>query len=87
MYPAHTQLVAKCSSPSIGDQRATGCTGLMWPKFPFITMSASWRLMWQSSLICLSIGWLKHFTTAILNFINSTSPIWKSSLCLKSTFS
>ena len=25
MYPAHTQLVAKCSSPSIGDQRATGC--------------------------------------------------------------
>ena len=26
MYPAHTQLVAKCSSPSIGDQRATGCT-------------------------------------------------------------
>ena len=24
MYPAHTQLVAKCSSPSIGDQRATG---------------------------------------------------------------
>ena len=26
MYPAHTQLVAKCSSPSIGDQRATGCS-------------------------------------------------------------
>ena len=26
MYPAHTQLVAKWSSPSIGDQRATGCT-------------------------------------------------------------
>ena len=25
MYPAHTQLVAKWSSPSIGDQRATGC--------------------------------------------------------------
>ena len=25
MYPAYTQLVAKCSSPSIGDQRATGC--------------------------------------------------------------
>ena len=24
MYPAHTQLVAKWSSPSIGDQRATG---------------------------------------------------------------
>ena len=28
MYPAHTQLVAKWSSPSIGDQRATGCTDL-----------------------------------------------------------
>ena len=27
MYPAHTQLVAKWSSPSIGDQRATGCEG------------------------------------------------------------
>ena len=26
MYPAHTQLLAKCSSPSIGDRRATG-----WP--------------------------------------------------------
>ena len=25
MYPAYTQLVAKWSSPSIGDQRATGC--------------------------------------------------------------
>ena len=25
MYPAHTQLLAKCSSPSIGDRRATGC--------------------------------------------------------------
>ena len=25
MYPAHTQLLAKWSSPSIGDQRATGC--------------------------------------------------------------
>ena len=25
MYPAHTQLVAKWSSPSIGDQRAMGC--------------------------------------------------------------
>ena len=25
MYPAHTQLVAKWSFPSIGDQRATGC--------------------------------------------------------------
>ena len=24
MYPAYTQLVAKCSSPSIGDRRATG---------------------------------------------------------------
>ena len=24
MYPAHTQLLAKCSSPSIGDRRATG---------------------------------------------------------------
>ena len=24
MYPAHTQLLAKWSSPSIGDQRATG---------------------------------------------------------------
>ena len=29
MYPAHTQLVVKCSSPSIGDQRATGCA-VMW---------------------------------------------------------
>ena len=28
MYPAHTQLVAKWSSPSIGDQRATGCDTL-----------------------------------------------------------
>ena len=27
MYPAHTQLLAKWSSPSIGDQRATGCEG------------------------------------------------------------
>ena len=27
MYPAHTQLVAKWSSPSIGDQRATGWQG------------------------------------------------------------
>ena len=27
MYPAHTQLLAKWSSPSIGDQRATGCLG------------------------------------------------------------
>ena len=26
MYPAHTQLVAKWSSPSIVDQRATGWT-------------------------------------------------------------
>ena len=26
MYPAHTQLVAKWSSPSIGEARATGCT-------------------------------------------------------------
>ena len=26
MYPAHTQLLAKCSSPSIGDRRATGYT-------------------------------------------------------------
>ena len=26
MYPAHTQLVAIWSSPSIGDQRATGCS-------------------------------------------------------------
>ena len=25
MYPAYTQLVAEWSSPSIGDQRATGC--------------------------------------------------------------
>ena len=25
MYPAHTQLLAKWSSPSIGDRRATGC--------------------------------------------------------------
>ena len=25
IYPAHTQLLAKCSSPSIGDRRATGC--------------------------------------------------------------
>ena len=25
MYPANTQLLAKWSSPSIGDQRATGC--------------------------------------------------------------
>ena len=29
MYPAHTQLVAKWSSPSIGDQRATGCAGCL----------------------------------------------------------
>ena len=25
MYPAYTQLVAKWSSPSIGEARATGC--------------------------------------------------------------
>ena len=36
MYPTHTQLVAKWSSPSIGDQPATGCSqtisylGLIW---------------------------------------------------------
>ena len=29
MYPAYTQLVAKWSSPSIGDQRATGCEGVV----------------------------------------------------------
>ena len=28
MYPAHTQLLAKWSSPSIGDRRATGCPPL-----------------------------------------------------------
>ena len=33
MYPAHTQLVAEWSSPSIGDQRATGCPP------PFLTTS------------------------------------------------
>ena len=26
MYPAYIQLAAKWSSPSIGDQRATGCS-------------------------------------------------------------
>ena len=29
MYPTHTQLLAKWSSPSIGDRRATGCTRLL----------------------------------------------------------
>ena len=28
MYPAHTRLLAKWSSPSIGDRRATGCSSL-----------------------------------------------------------
>ena len=29
MYPAHTQLVAKWSSPSIGEARATGCSATL----------------------------------------------------------
>ena len=35
MYSAHTQLLAKCSSPSIGDRRATGCLVSL---FPLVTL-------------------------------------------------
>ena len=44
MYPTHTQLLAKWSSPSIGDRRATG----WWIKL-FIT----WKL---ESLIHVSVS-------------------------------
>ena len=49
-------------------------TGFMWSSFPFNMMSASGLRMWQPSLICLSIGRLKHFTTSILNLTDSSSP-------------
>ena len=37
MYPAYTQLVAKWSSPSIGDARATGCTNCYRLIVPILT--------------------------------------------------
>ena len=38
MYPAYTQLVAKCSSPSIGDRRATGWSFLVFRSFIWINV-------------------------------------------------
>ena len=38
MYPAYTQLVAKCSSPSIDDARATGCARDS--KYKFVPLSS-----------------------------------------------
>ena len=49
MYPAHTQLVAKWSSPSIGDQRATGCDIFL----SLLTQAIQLALL--SSRICVSI--------------------------------
>ena len=42
MYPAHTQLVAKCSSPSIGDQRATGCSS-----YDDVSISKLFWIFWK----------------------------------------
>ena len=53
MYPAYTQLVAKCSSPSIGDRRATGCS-------PKCTSSRSHLTMWPNTRSSLTLStWYK----------------------------
>ena len=59
MYPAHTQLVAKWSSPSIGDQRATG-----WA--PLISLAA---LLWVNFNLFMKKYWY-HYSTYTWTMVN-----------------
>ena len=43
MHPAYIQLVAKCSSPSICDARATGCTQIIWVYSDFMILLIFFR--------------------------------------------
>ena len=58
MYPAHTQLVAKCSSPSIGDRRATGCVSHIstTDRKALIT-----QLLFQSTLVSFPTRWYLYW--------------------------
>ena len=53
MYPTHTQLLAKWSSPSIGDQRATGCGQTWGKKCP--------KSSWQAFTPQCPYGNISHF--------------------------
>ena len=47
MYPAHTQLLAKWSSPSIGDRRATGCDDKVFSDYFEIQILKSYKKLSQ----------------------------------------
>ena len=67
MYPAHTQLMAKCSSPSIGDQRATGWMMRLTPSrttamvMKMMRPRSSHKIHWAALLLCLCLG--RHIST------------------------
>ena len=56
MYPAYTQLVAKCSSPSIGDARATGCARDS--KYKFVPLSSIRRAGVEPPLTNYHMDWV-----------------------------
>ena len=73
MYPAHTQLVAKWSSPSIGDQRATGCQGLLSIHFGFMAWCAlSFLLRGARQKLLRGFFSPHHFTTVQPIFVKMT---------------
>ena len=69
MYPAHTQLLAKWSSPSIGDRRATGCNAWwhmyitkishFWERWHFLhVIHEKWAVI---ASVCLFFTFHPHF--------------------------
>ena len=71
MYPAYTQLVAKCSSPSIGDRRATGWKGRIaddhaTAKMIIIVKSGNIKTCW------LATGWRSTTIAPMIGLFGAT---------------